>query len=100
MSKHVQVQHGTYSGIHSDHSEEITALRQRVGLLITQHPPETATPEQAILITGLETAAALLEVHDDTGISLDNWIGPRQLVESAFMYLGLDPDATFLENGV
>ena len=29
----------------------------------------------------LEAAAALLEVHDSTGISLDNWNGPREFVE-------------------
>jgi hypothetical protein len=38
-----------------------------------------------------ETAAALLEEHDATGISLDHWIGPRELVNRCLQSLGWNP---------
>lgn len=87
-----------YTATHTDHSQEIAALRVQSRRLMRKHPAESATLEQAIANAAFETAAALLEVHDDTGISLDEWIGPRQLVERCLEAVG-HPD-TFLENHV
>lgn len=42
-------------------------------------------------------AAALLEVHDDTGISLDNWHGPKEFVNDVLAEFDLPP---FTENHV
>ena len=45
----------------------------------------------------LLAAAALLEVHDDTGISLDDWVGPREFVNDVLAEFGLPG---FEPNGV
>jgi phosphosulfolactate phosphohydrolase-like enzyme len=53
----------------SDHSVEIAQLRTRVG---------DGTVANALT---LAVAADLLEAHDETGISLDDWLSARLLVE-------------------
>lgn len=55
----------------SDHSDEIDRLR---------HIAADPGVDEAVQIQH-EAAAALLEVHDQTGLSLDNWKGPREFVE-------------------
>lgn len=56
----------------TDHSTDITALRDRA-----------ATYEEGSFVRlTVETAADLLELHDETGISLDNWVAARGLVEN------------------
>lgn len=105
MSKRVG-SNGT--GRRTDHSDEITRLRQ-----ITDHTMEVGKDDPATVMTYegfvlpaavmaaiCECAAGLLEVHDATGISLDEWAGPRELVELALALAGYDPEVTFLENGV
>ena len=103
MSKYKTVTSGSYKAEHTDHSGEIAKMRDRANLIVKtfrgtgKHEPSQAMVLEATL---LMAAAALLEVHDDTGISLDNWIGPRQLVESALELCGYDSDTVFLPNGV
>lgn len=87
------------SGGTTDHTDEIRALRAESNRLCREVKPEDATPEQAILNAAFMASAALLEVHDASGISLDNWIGPREMVEACLTGIGY-PDGTFLENGV
>lgn len=55
----------------TDHSTDITNLRARA---------ETASGSLNRL--ALAAAADLLELHDCTGISLDNWPSARALVET------------------
>lgn len=57
----------------TDHSADILALRNKA-----QDPSSSDT--SAGLLT-LSTAADLLELHDQTGISLDHWVNARSLVE-------------------
>jgi hypothetical protein len=59
-------------GVYTDHSAAIAALRARC-------PSDTAALDDEQVATLL--AADLLEAHDDTGISLDNWISAREFVE-------------------
>jgi hypothetical protein len=54
----------------SDHAEEIARLRERAGL--------SDERQQALVYA---VAAELLQAHDETGISLDDWLAPRLLVE-------------------
>lgn len=54
----------------SDHSKEIAQLRRQAG---------AATESQDALVFAV--AAELLQAHDQTGISLDDWLAPRLLVE-------------------
>lgn len=84
---------------HTVHEDEIRALRAEALRLCGEVKPEDATPQQAILNAAFEASAALLEVHDDTGISLDDWVGPREMVEACLTGIGY-PDGTFLENEV
>lgn len=53
----------------SDHSAEIAQLRDQVG---------DGTALEALT---LAVAADLLQAHDETGISLDDWLSARLLVE-------------------
>lgn len=53
----------------SDHSTEIVRLRKQA---------EEGTVMEALTCA---VAADLLEAHDETGISLDNWLSARLLVE-------------------
>lgn len=61
------------------HTQDIVTLRNKA----------KNDPENKI---ALECAADLLETHDATGISLDNWDAPRKFVEQ---YLG----KSIYENG-
>ena len=73
----------------TDHSEEIRALRDAWLAQTERQSHRTAILYRA--------AADLLEVHDETGISLDDWDGPRNLVNLALSDLGL---GGVLPNGV
>lgn len=55
----------------TDHSRDIKNLRLR-----SKYETNTITERLT-----LEVAADLLEIHDTTGISLDNWPSARGLVE-------------------
>jgi hypothetical protein len=55
----------------TDHSTTIASIREQAETL-----PEGTVERLAAL-----TAADLLELHDDTGISLDSWVSARELVE-------------------
>jgi hypothetical protein len=68
----------------TDHGDEILAMRQQAAM--TQGDDITSALEVAML----NCAAALLEVHDATGIVLDTWSGPRELVELALELIGAD----------
>jgi hypothetical protein len=74
----------------TDHSTEIEHLRNDALLFSARYG---ATSAQAVISAA---AADLLECHDATGISLDNWKGPRALVEYALS----GDNLTFLENGI
>ncbi len=104
MSNYLKVTHSlgsgsTYEAEHTFHGLEIAAMRADDEAIRASVKPEDATFEQGLRSAAMRTAAALLEVHDDTGISLDNWVGPRELVELCLHTLGY-PDGTFLENHV
>lgn len=71
----------------TDHSKDIADLRRRAAAF--RGPRNVQTTHS----NDLECAAALLECHDETGISLDEWDGPRQFVEQ---YIG----HPIQENGV
>lgn len=53
----------------TDHSSQVTELRRQ---------SYNAVPPQKYIVG---TAADLLEMHDATGISLDNWPNAREMVE-------------------
>lgn len=73
----------------TDHSEQIETLRETA---------ETHKEHGLISSSVIYNAAAdLLEVHDATGISLDDFGAVKELVEFALRDLGLDP---FTPNGV
>ncbi len=59
----------------TDHSEDIVCLRADA------ESERLLAGGSAFVALALDTAAELLEVHDDTGISLDNWTAPRAFVE-------------------
>lgn len=76
------------SGGTTDHSDEIRDLRA--------FSRQSRGPSDAAIIA--RAAADLLEVHDASGISLDDWTGPRDLVNLALSrYL---TRGTFTPNGV
>jgi hypothetical protein len=88
------------------HRYQIQNLRQRASELrrdpttgIERDPMDTTTGCQSAMTeaAAYETAAALLEEHDATGISLDNWTGPRELVNRCLSALGW---VAFTPNGV
>lgn len=82
----------------TDHSEEIAVLRATaVGTL--RSFPTGAPDEKRRNAAMLMCAAALLEVHDESGVSLDNWIGPLELVVEALLLVGR-PAEDFLPNQV
>jgi hypothetical protein len=85
----------------TDHSDEITMMRYAATAIRTRYPDSKDCPYVEYLEARvLDGAADLLEVHDATGISLDDWDGPRKLVETAMRILKLDHATTFLTNGV
>jgi len=55
----------------TDHSEEIAMLRQLAGEVTSN----------TNLVVDVNLAADLLEAHDQTGISLDDWPYARRYVE-------------------
>ena len=55
----------------TDHSTAIALLRTRAEQLKSDRDTQLA----------MEVAADLLELHDDTGISLDAWASAREMVE-------------------
>lgn len=70
----------------TDHSFEILRL-QRLGKLSFLAPLEAA---------GLMAAADLLQAHDETAITLDDWYGPARLVTLALgkpFLCSVDPSA-------
>jgi hypothetical protein len=76
----------------TSHEVEIAMLRYEATKyrdLLKDHP----TPGHLLQAVAREAAAALLETHDTSGISLDEWKGPRELVE---FFIG----ESFLENHV
>lgn len=64
----------------TDHTAQIAALR-----------------EHNSIQTSL--AADLLEIHDATGISLDDWENAREFIRAALDYIEFDGDSTLQENG-
>lgn len=84
----------------TDHSQDIARMRSYAGIAMSKYgDPLDAPMEDNFRIYICMAAAALLEVHDDSGISLDDWLGPRELVEIAMNIVGLSP-TDFIENGV
>lgn len=68
--------------------------------IMHRYPDVNACPNEPLLESViLFGAAALLEVHDATGISLDDWTGPHEIVIQGLLIAGYDRSA-FLENGV
>lgn len=107
MSEYVPYVNGTYKATHTNHSVEIEALRAKANEIMAANPvpadgqPLMSYEDNLTLRTQVSTllcAAALLEVHDATGISLDDWTGPRELVENALESVG--HDGAFLLNHV
>jgi len=62
----------------TDHSQIITALRSKPGVYA-------------------DLASDLLEIHDATGISLDNWVSAKRFVEITCDQLGIP--FSFYPNG-
>lgn len=84
----------------TDHSDEIAAMRVAVEAIMATFPFGLGCPDELRKDTVILMASAtLLKCHDDTGVSLDDWLGPRQLITEALLLIGLD-DTTFLTNGV
>lgn len=96
----------------TDHGDEIATLRHELALIMDTkrgvwqfngaHPSvSVGTRSVPTLVAGtlIQTAMTLLETHDATGISLDDWTGPREMVLLALNLVGY-PDEALLENGV
>lgn len=64
----------------TSHALEIANLRHIAARLSDAH--QGTRPDVALLTLTYRVAADLLEAHDDTGISLDNWSSARGLVET------------------
>lgn len=64
----------------TDHSKYIAALREHNSI-------------QSSL------AADLLEIHDATGISLDNWDNAQEFIRAALAYIEADGGYELQENG-
>lgn len=75
----------------TDHTEEIERLR-RSEAVYARFGTNITNTERTIGLA-YAVAADLLQAHDDTGISLDNWLYARNLVEHLL-------EAPILENGV
>lgn len=73
----------------TDHSDDIAALRAFTKNIMEQYPDIDDCPDlEQLQAVVCQAAAALLECHDATGISLDNWTGPRELVVQALWTVG------------
>lgn len=86
----------------TDHGADINQMRLvikqlRLQLASSQTNPADLAPLQREVVI-LKAAADLLECHDDTGISLDSWPGPRALVELAFEIISPFGSATIQPN--
>lgn len=64
----------------TDHSAIIQEMRERVQIL-EDHKHVLTSEYDDLLLLALPVAADLLEIHDATGISLDNWPSARTFVE-------------------
>jgi hypothetical protein len=64
----------------TDHEDEIKLLRYVADRIMEFNPPNTER-----WVVNLNLAADLLESHDQSGISLDDWVWARRFVEH---YLG------------
>lgn len=62
----------------TDHSKDIATLRDMAALPL----PLSTLASIRLTSLALGTAAALLEVHDATGLSLDEWQPVREFVET------------------
>lgn len=80
----------------TDHSEEIAEMEKFVAISMAEKDVPYGMFLETLIV---KTAATLLQGHDDSGISLDNWTGPRELVEQALSIIGKG-DEDFVENGV
>lgn len=76
---------GSYEQRLTDHSVEIAHMRQIANV--------NKDGFQRIDVLSILVACDLLEGHDDTGLSLDNWVPVREFVETIFGF-------EILENGV
>ena len=85
----IKLQDPTKSGGTTNHHEEIKGLRATAKV----------HEENGLLTTAViyKAAASLLEVHDDSGISLENFGAVGDLVNFALRDLGFDP---YIPNGV
>lgn len=71
----------SYGDMHyTDHTAEVAHLRLRAAIYRKTITGDLTNLEKTIVFA-METAADLLEIHDDTGLSLDNWEAARGLVE-------------------
>ena len=77
---------GTYEMTVTDHSEEIATVRSAVDRAQAAFDAMNAGTRNQIGFPeyrhAVLAACALLECHDATGISLDNWTPVRDFVES------------------
>lgn len=76
----------------TDHSKAIAAIRKRIqqDVDVMANPAfmATSTGKMEYELVILAAAADLLQAHDDTGLSLDNWAGPLALVQLALQIAG------------
>lgn len=85
----IKLKHPAKTGGTTNHHEEIEALRAASKMHVDNGLVTTAILYNA--------AADLLECHDDSGISLENFGAVGDLVNFALRDLGFDP---FIPNGV
>lgn len=101
--------HLTAEGV-TNHEAEVTAMRllcfEKRTLLDSYAEARSSglVSEKAIQrvildVVVLDAAADLLECHDATGVTLDDWTGPKALVHEALAMIGLEPHH-LLANGV
>lgn len=64
----------------TDHSVEIQHLREMHRHLVDLMGEKKSEAAMVTVLT-YEVVADLLQMHDDTGISLDNWHSAKELVE-------------------
>ena len=87
----------------SDHSNEIQALQmeaERIRARETYPSQRWCQAKTDEVADQISLAAELLELHDATGISLDNWPTARRVVERAVSDLTYDGCWTLTENHV
>jgi len=79
----------------TDHSAEVLLMRAatvtaREKAATARSPISRDLFDREALI--LDAAADLLECHDATGVTLDEWSGPKALVHAALELVGLEPE--------